>query len=75
MDSFVLFWGIVLMVLVLLFFGIPFLLYIILRKSGEPRMGKIVGLCTLGIFILTVNYFVFEDYFFFKRSVSSRRWS
>lgn len=68
MDDSLIFWGLILLIGVILFFGIPFFVFYVLKKTGKPKIGKILG---IGIFILFISFFtyvIFEDYFFFKSS-------
>lgn len=61
-------------ILLLLFFlgfiviplGITFLLYWIPKRLGYPKLGKILAGTLIGLLLLYVLYFAFEDYLFFK---------
>lgn len=70
MDDFLLFWGIILLVGVIIFFGIPYVIFYILKKIGKPKVGKIIGTGILLVFIFFTTYVFFEDYFFFKSSAT-----
>ncbi|WP_336127780.1 hypothetical protein [Mesoflavibacter sp. CH_XMU1422-2] len=71
MDDFLLFWGIILLIGVILFFGIPYLVFYTLKKLGKPKVGKIIGSGILLVFIFFTTYVLFEDYFFFKSSATN----
>lgn len=62
------FWGLFLLLVLTLFFGIPYLTYFIFKKLGKQKLGKILGLATLSVFVLLTIYAIFEDDFFFKSS-------
>jgi len=68
MDDFLIFWGLVLLIGLILFLGIPFLTFFVLKKLGKPKIGKIIGLGILAVFVFFTTYVIFEDYFFFKSS-------
>jgi hypothetical protein len=68
MDNFSFFWGITLLIGLILFFGIPYLTYFTFKTLGKPRLGKVIGLVILTVFLLFTIYVTFEDYFFFKYS-------
>lgn len=68
MDDFLIFWGILLLIGLILFFGIPYFTYYVIKKIGKPRIGKILGIGIFVLFISFATYVIFEDYFFFKSS-------
>ena len=68
MDDFLIFWGIILLIGLILFFGIPYLTYFIFKKFGKRKIGKIVGIVIFTVFVLFTTYVAYEDYFFFKSS-------
>jgi len=70
MDSFLLFWLILAILFILLFFGIPYLLFYIFKRFGRKKLGKIIGLSVFLIFSFFTTYVVFEDYFFFNYSAT-----
>ncbi len=71
MDDFLIFWGIVLLIGIILFFGIPFLIFYVFKKLGKPKVGKIIGAGIFTIFLSFSIYVFFEDFFFFKNSARS----
>lgn len=66
--DFILFWGLVTFILVMLFIGIPYLIFFIFKKFGFRKTGKKVGFIIFLIFCCAAIYVSFEDYFFFKFS-------
>lgn len=72
MDDFTIFWGMMIFIAILLFIGIPFLIFFILRRFGQPKIGKIIGIGVLAILTLFTTYIVFEDHFFFKSTARNK---
>jgi len=68
MDDTLIFYSLILLIGLILFFGIPFLIFFILKKLRKPKTGKIIGISVFVVFISTTIYISFEDYFFFKNS-------
>lgn len=71
MNDFSLFWGIILLIGVIIIFGIPYTVFFILKKIGKPKLAKIIGSGTLIVFLFFTTYVVFEDYFFFNSSAKN----
>jgi len=67
-NGFIIVFGILLLIGLVLFFGVPFLIYFIFKECKKPRTGKVVGLGVLIFFLLITTYTIFEDQFFFKSS-------
>lgn len=68
MKDFLLFWGLILLLGIILLYGVPYLIFIVLKKLGKPKIGKIIGIVISTFFTFFTIYVVFEDYFFFKSS-------
>jgi hypothetical protein len=66
--DFLIFWGLILLLVLILFFGIPYLTYFIFKKLGKRKLGKTLGLGIFSLFVLLSIYVIFEDDFFFKSS-------
>jgi|GEM_PF-3249760 len=55
----------------LLYFGIPFLIYLTSKSFGKIKLGKILGVSAFTLLVLFTTYIVLEDYFFFKFSAQN----
>jgi hypothetical protein len=63
--------SLIILFIILLYFGIPFLIYLAFKTFGKRKLGKILGVSAFTILILFTTYSIFEDYFYFKFSAEN----
>ncbi|MCG8579668.1 MAG: hypothetical protein MI866_07120 [Bacteroidales bacterium] len=66
MDSFIGFWLIVILGLILVLGGLIFLAYRIPKRIGKRKIGIVLSIILTSIILIPILTFVFEDYLFFK---------
>ena len=72
MDSFVIFWGLSILLFISIIVGLIYLAYWITKRLGKRKLGLwLSGLVTTGLVTLVITT-VFEDKFFFKSDVNER---
>ena len=72
MDSFVIFWGLSILLFISIIVGLIYLAYWLPKRLGKRKLGlRLSGILTVGLLILIMAT-VFEDQFFFKSDAKEK---